>query len=73
MADVVRRNNKAWIDNDLKIVDGSLSPGQGCVPEAPWQNVSASDVMPMLFNLTSDHGECSQRLYLKHHSAIYVR
>ena len=27
---------QVWIDNDLKIQQGSLSPGQGCVVEDPW-------------------------------------
>eukprot|EP00038_Savillea_parva_P014746 m.11998 g.11998 ORF g.11998 m.11998 type:complete len:695 (+) comp2898_c0_seq1:231-2315(+) len=28
----------AWIDNDLKLVAGSISPGQGCVLEPPYAN-----------------------------------
>ena len=48
---------QVWIDNDLKIVQGSLSPGQGCVAEAPWASANASDVLPLLFNLTADHTE----------------
>ena len=48
---------QVWIDNDLKIVQGSLSPGQGCVAEAPWAGANASDVLPLLFNLTADHTE----------------
>ena len=46
------RKAQVWIDNDLKIIQGTMSPGQGCVVEVPWLNAS-NDVMPLLFNEAS--------------------
>jgi hypothetical protein len=44
----------AWIDNDIKLVGGGISPGQGCSLEPPY---TASSQGPYLYNLTSDPTE----------------
>ena len=48
-------STQAWIDNDFKIVN-SLSPGQGCVAEAPYVHFNSSAAFRM-YNLTADYSE----------------
>lgn len=45
---------KAWIDNDMKIVAGSIGPGQGCAMEPPYTGVDEKALGPFLYNLTAD-------------------
>ena len=53
-------SNKAWVDNDLKIVAGAITPGQGCALEPPYAaQVAAKGLGPFLYNLTADPAESS--------------
>lgn len=45
--------NQAWIDNDVKLVAGDITPGQGCTLEPPYTSAKG----PFLYNLTSDTTE----------------